>query len=549
MLENIRIIKSWYKIAKPSKKYFAVASTTSILARLCNVIEPIFAANVIINMTNGNFGLVMIFLSLAFLFIVVRNIFWQINYVNYAKLIGSSYLRIQNKIFDKVIKCHGKNFKKNSKEKLINIIHTDVFTLGEFADLITVRIARLIMVLVSFVIVFRINSIVGSLLVVITIVNYFILNSLNTKIASSRKKMAESRDLIFENFADVVNNKNMIKDLNIVKEQKKEYIKNSNKFIYNLQRESVLVGHLDNTFFVFYQTLIYLITLFLVFLVTRDAINITLYFIIVPYLAQVMEMTTDFMSILTEIKTVNVASSRVKTILNFSEREMVDFGNNIIRNVDGTIEFKNVSFEDKKSIKGKLDDVTFKIYKKKVNMIYGERNSGKRIIFYMLRRIFKPKSGNIYLDNVDIYELSSNNFEQYINFTSYKPPFLNGGIMKNLRYFSKDTEEIISVCKELGIHDYINTLPGKYRFNINKNSNYLSEEKKYLISLARALLTKSEVIMLYEFPINISQEEEVNLKNILKKISKERTVIIFTALPEFMNFADKIIEIKNGKIV
>lgn len=96
----------------------------------------------------------------------------------------------------------------------------------------------------------------------------------------------------------------------------------------------------------------------------------------------------------------------------------------------------------------------------------------------------------------------------------------------------------------LGLEAYIESLPQKYRTNVYD----LPEGKKYLIGLARTLLTTSEIIILYEFPTALSQSEKEKIKYALQKLYGKRTILIFSASEECIPLASEVIKIERGSI-
>lgn len=207
MKENISMFKNWYKLAKPSKKYWIFAFLTVFVAGLCSIVEPYFASNVITNINNGKYIYTAIFLILGFIFILIRKSSWDLNYRIYYKLIGHSYLHIEQLIFDKISTVNSNVLKKTTKEKLINIIHTDVFTVADLTDKLATRIGRMTRLFITIGAIFFINVPVAIVIIIIDIINYFILNNLNNKSAFYSKKISESHDLQYLRFSEVFDSK------------------------------------------------------------------------------------------------------------------------------------------------------------------------------------------------------------------------------------------------------------------------------------------------------------------------------------------------------
>ena len=137
--------------------------------------------------------------------------------------------------------------------------------------------------------------------------------------------------------------------------------------------------------------------------------------------------------------------------------------------------------------------------------------------------------------------------KSYIDNISYlitKPMFFRGSVMKNLKLVEKNKNIIFQVCKEVGIYDYIQALPN----NFNTDINNLPYEISYLVALARAILTRTEILIIYEFPTNLNEEEKSRIKELINKMHGTRTIIIFSAQEYCVDLADKIVQIEKGEI-
>lgn len=546
MKENISMFKNWYKLAKPSKKYWIFAFLTVFVAGLCSIIEPYFASNVITNINDGNYIYTAIFLVLGFTFILIRKSSWDINYRIYYKLIGHTYFHIENLIFDKISKVNSNVLKKMTKEKLINIIHTDVFTVSDLADKLATRIGRMTRLFITIGAIFLINIPVAIVIIIIDIINYFILNHLNNRSAFYSKKISESHDLQYLRLSEVFDSKDLMNDLNITNKVKRDFMKSNDHYMDMKNKSTIVASYIDNYYHVFYQFVILVVTLFMVFMVSQGQVNLTLYFMIISYLTSGIEVANDFMLILPELKKANVAANRIKTILDLTDEEIMTFGENKMDNILGSIDFKKVSYnsinDDQNSA---IKDISFSINQNEIALFLGLKNCGKRTIFNILRRDIHEDSGNVYIDGINLWDYTKKTHSSNLNYVTTKPYFFNGSIIRNLHMVESDNKRIYEMCKKVGIYDYINSLPRKFNTDINS----IPAGKRYIIGLIRTLLTKSEIIVLYEFPIILSDVEEENIKNILLGLKEEKTIIIFSASEKLMNISDKVYKIERGKIV
>ena len=362
MKENINMFKNWYRLAKPSKKYWFFAFSTVFIAGICSIIEPYFASNVITNINDGKYIYTSIFLILGFIFILIRKSSWDLNYRIYHKLIGHTYNHIEELIFDKINSVSNSSLKKIGKEKMINIFHSDAFTVAEFADKLATRIGRMTKLFITIGAIFLINVPVAIIIIFVDVINYFILNHLNNKYAYYSKKISEAHDLQYLRFSEIFDSKDITKDLNITNKVKKHFMKSAENYMSLKNEQTIISSYIDNYFHVLYQFVILLVTLFMVFMVSKGNVSLTLYFMIISYFTSGIEVANDFMLILPDLKKANVAVNRIKTILDLTDEEIYMIGNSKNNSILGNISFKNVSYYNTSDNENtSIKDVSFSI--------------------------------------------------------------------------------------------------------------------------------------------------------------------------------------------
>ena len=174
-----------------------------------------------------------------------------------------------------------------------------------------------------------------------------------------------------------------------------------------------------------------------------------------------------------------------------------------------------------------LNKFNLKLAKNSSTLIYGTHKCGKRSIFYMLNRSIKPSSGTITIDNINIYDFSKETYKHNLAVASSKEYFYNDTIMNNMLLSGASKKTIYNVCKQFDLHCKIVKTKNSYNSNLTKEKDLLSAFDTYLLGIARAICTNSEIIVLYEFPHGLTSEQKERLQKILKQISADHTLIIF----------------------
>ncbi len=213
-----------------------------------------------------------------------------------------------------------------------------------------------------------------------------------------------------------------------------------------------------------------------------------------------------------------------------------------------TIEFKNVSFFYEKN-KIILDKISFKTKKSKMHII-GESGTGKSTIFNLISRFIDPKKGNIFINDVNIKDVSLFSLRQNISLVSQETMIYNDTFHNNISLgkLNATKHEIIKAAKLANIHDFIISQEKGYDTVIGEAGSNLSGGQKQRISIARAFLKNSKILLLDEVT---SALDSITSKNILKSInqlSKNKTCIYISHEDYEINKNSQKLIISNSKI-
>ncbi|MCI8445769.1 MAG: ATP-binding cassette domain-containing protein [Bacilli bacterium] len=193
--------------------------------------------------------------------------------------------------------------------------------------------------------------------------------------------------------------------------------------------------------------------------------------------------------------------------------------------------------------------MTFKIYPNEITAIVGHSGSGKTTIINLLYRLDRIKSGSILIDEENIYNYTKKTYASNVSGVFQKPFVFEMSIRDNLSLVDSNFKNQIEACKRVGIHDFIESLPKGYNTVINDEQRVLSEGQKQMLVIARALLTKSEILLFDEVTSNIDLNSTTKVGEILKELKHDHTIIMITHKPEMMQIADRVIVLDHGKVV
>ena len=244
-----------------------------------------------------------------------------------------------------------------------------------------------------------------------------------------------------------------------------------------------------------------------------------------------------------------VGSERVFKVLD-TEDFITDEGSVEKENIDGEVEYKNVKFAYKNE-DWVLNGLSFKIEKGKNLALVGRTGAGKTSIINILNRFYEIQEGEISIDGVEIRDFKLSNLRKHIAVVQQEVHLFSSSIMENIVLFDENIKEesVIDAAKEIGIHNFIMSLPGGYNYIVGERGVTLSTGQRQLISFLRVYLRNPKILILDEATSSIDSHTEQILQNALQKISEGRTTIVIAHRLSTIVNSDKILLLENGKVL
>ena len=219
---------------------------------------------------------------------------------------------------------------------------------------------------------------------------------------------------------------------------------------------------------------------------------------------------------------------------------------------DGEIKFKNINFNYSSNLENKvLKDINIKIKGKKMTALVGQSGSGKSSLLSLVPRIYDPKSGILEIDGQNIKDVNLFSLRKEISIVDQNVTLFDDTIFNNIKYAKPDAneEEIFKAAELSMCTDFIEKLENKYQTVIGENGVRLSGGEKQRLSIARAFLKDSKIILLDEATSSLDSETEEKIQKALNKlIYNKTTVVIAHRLSTILN-SDKIYVMDKGKVL
>tara|TARA_B110000879_G_scaffold149430_1_gene193686 strand:+ start:274 stop:2016 length:1743 start_codon:yes stop_codon:yes gene_type:complete len=350
----------------------------------------------------------------------------------------------------------------------------------------------------------------------------------------------------------------IFKNHNLIKIFQREKYENSRaeKYINDMKKKSIKI----NTIFVrtspIMESLTGIMIAILIFysgkLVLANELDIANFF---SFLAAMMLAYQPVRTLATLNITISQglsAATRILPIIDQKSELLENESDTQIKVHAGNIEFKNVSFKYEKERKfNTLNSVNLKMFGGKMTSIVGHSGAGKSTILNLIPRFYDSISGDIQIDNQSIYKSTISSLRENISLVSQDTTLFDDTIRNNIAYANLDAsqKEIEDAAKHSFASEFIERLPNKYETIIGENGIRLSGGEKQRLSIARAMLKKSQIILLDEATSSLDAETENKIQDAINFLTKDRTTIVIAHRLSTILNSDKIYVIDSGKVV
>ena len=549
---NIVLFKRLLNYVSPYKLFLSICVFSVLGLSIFGALRPVVLEKVVDkNLTaqiSEGFLFYIIIIGLLLILEVVSNYL----FIYYASWLGQSVVKdIRVKLFNNILKFKMKYYDKSSVGILITRAVTDmeriadIFGQGLFmilSDILKMLIVGIVMILMNW----KLSIIVFFTLPIILIATKIFQKYMKIAFDEVRTEVANLNSFVQERVTGM-------KVLQLFAREEIEYLKF--KEINERHKKAWLKTVWYNSIFFPVAEILSSLTLGLVVWYggmnnildqTTSLGELTAFIMMIPMMFRPLnQIANKFNTLLMGM----VAAERVFKVLD-TDYNIDESGTRIANNLKGEIQFKNIHFSYNKS-EEVLKNISFNLKPGTTTAIVGATGSGKSTIINLINRFYEINSGDILIDGINIKEFTLSSLRDQIGFVSQDIHLFSDTILHNITLNNRNIsfELVKKASIEIGIHDFIKSLPEGYNYNVRERGIMLSTGQRQLISFLRAYVTDPKILILDEATSSIDTDSEILIQKAIERMTDDRTSLIIAHRLSTIRNADNIIVMNLGKIV
>ncbi len=552
--------KSLFRLFSYSKKYLPLIIISVVLA-LASSILYVFGPNKLKELTNvilnGTFGdmdfgaILKIAVTLGIIYLV-SEVFYCLQNITTVKFSQSISKNLRKDIDRKVNNIPLKYVDSNPHGEILSKITNDVDTINQgMSNSITTLFANIATLVTTLVFAFVTNWILALVAIGSSLLGFMLIALIMSK--SQKYFVAQQAGLgkINGHIEEIYSGQSIIKVYNAINEEKAKFDE-LNKNLYTSAWKSQFLGGIMMPLMNFIGNFSYVAVCVVgAILVANGSADIGTITAFIMYNQMLTNPLSQIAQAFNNLQSTAAASERTFEFLDQPELEDESHKTAFLnpQTLNGDVVFENVSFgyDENKTI---IHDFSLYANHGQKVAIVGSTGAGKTTIVNLLMRFYEINSGKITIDGIDTKDLTRENVHDLFGMVLQDTWLFDGTIKENL-VFNKSvaTQEMLDeVCKECGLEHFIKTLPNGFDSKLDENTT-VSSGQKQLLTIARAMIQNSPMMILDEATSNVDTRTELLIQSAMDKLSQNRTSFVIAHRLSTIKNADVIVVMKDGNII
>ncbi len=543
------------KIMQYAKKYklqFVISVITIILLAVFSAITPLLIKEVVDTYIAGKDAKLLLWNVILMFAVLLAEVILQLMFIYYANWLGQNVVKdMRIRLFSHLLQFRMKFFNKQPVGKLVTRVVSDIetiesiFSQGLFtiiSDLLKMAVIAGVMLWVNW----KLALIVFGVLPILIYATKVFQKAMKTAFQDVRTEVANLNTFVQER----------ITGMSIIQLFTRESIEYENFKEINDKHKKAWIKTVwyNSVFFPIAEVLPFIATGLIVWYggmqaAQNDSIKVGDIISFIMMINMLFRPLRQIADKFTALQMGMVSADRVFDVLESQEQEP-DTGTVVKPHIEGKITIKDLHFSylpGEEVLKG----IDLKVKPGETVAFVGATGAGKSTIINLLNRFYPVENGSIEIDDIPINEYKLHELREHIAVVLQSVFLFSDTIYNNITLKDPNIsrEDVIRVAEEIGIHDFIMSLPGGYDYNVKERGIMLSSGQRQLIAFLRASVSNPSILILDEATSSIDAKSEFLIQEATEKITRNRTSIIIAHRLATIKKADKIVVMDKGRIV
>ena len=558
--DNRKAIRNILKLLGRYKLKLIVTVICAVISTLFSIISPLFIGqatttiyNGISNIANGtgtiDLNSLIQLLSIVVILYIISSLF---SYLQSYFLVGISTkisYSLRSQIMDKITALAMENVDENKRGDILSRLTNDVDSLQTGITQAFLQMLKAVITIIGVVAMMLYINLWMTLAIVILIPITFLMIIFVTRHSQSYfLKQLSFKGSLNAQIEETFTGHDMIRAFN-QEASSIEKFESDNENWYDQEWKSQFFSSLTGPAMNFISNFAYVLIAVLgaIFALQKTIAvgDILAFFQYIENFTRPIQQITRVMNL---VQTAMAATERIFEFLELDDED--NPSDRQLTEVKESIAFEDVSFgyEPNEKI---INGLSFDVKKGEKIAIVGETGAGKTTIVKLLMRFYDTNRGSIRIDGVDIDEFDKHSLRSHVGMVLQDSWLFSDTIANNIRYGNLDAtdEEVIEAARQVYADNFIRQLPEGYDTELNEDTDNISHGQKQLLTIARTILSKKEILILDEATSSVDTRTEKLIQKAMDKLMEGKTSFIIAHRLSTIKNADKIIVIENGEII
>lgn len=553
-VKKTRVLMRLLKYIYNGRNYLLGAVICAVLSNVLFIAGPYIigkGVDNIIGRGNVNFknisNIIYVIISLYCISAIFQ---WSLQVLT-SKLANRTVEELRKDVFHHISKMPLRFFDRNPHGDIMARMTSDMEYISEgIFQSVTQFLSGIISIIGSLVFMFVLDPVITLVVLVMTPITFIIASFITKRSAKMFKEQSKVNGELNGFIEEVIGNQKLVKAFNY-EERSQQRFEEINGRLYKCGRWAQFYSSLVNPSTRLVNNITYILlgmTGGIAAIAGRLSIGYISSFL--TYSTYFSQPINNITSVTTQLQTAIASANRVFEILD-TEGEEQNVTNDIeLKDTQGNVSFNDVSFSYTPEMP-LIEHFNLNVKKGTRIAIVGPTGAGKTTLVNLLMRFYDVNSGNIYIDDNNIKDVTKDSLRKSFGMVLQDTWLFMGTIRDNIAYGKPDAsdEEIVQAAKSANAHSFIKRLPKGYDTELTEGGENLSQGQRQLLTIARVMLVIPPMLILDEATSSVDTRTELNIQNAFLKMMEGRTSFIIAHRLSTIREADLILVLNNGRIV